>query len=126
MTMGWYQDGLRATAERAGHPLSCSIWKDAVCDCTDTRDLCRECGFPGGHWGSCATAGAREPGMRVVAVADHNLDHDYSEPNDTERPPASVDGRDCYFCGEPATELVHVDMPACDSCKCRAVGRRGK
>jgi len=47
------------------------------------------------------------------------------ERHDTERP-SPMDMRDCYFCGDPATDLVYNGMPACEPCKRRAVGRRDR
>jgi hypothetical protein len=126
MTMGWYQDGLRAMAERAGHPLSCSIWKDAVCDCTDARDLCRECGFPGGHWGSCPIASGYwhprlEPGLGVVHAEELDV-----VASDTDRPPAPEKPTKCYWCGAGYELDVYHGIPSCADCKRRAVGRRSK
>lgn len=102
---------------KESHPLSCSVRKDAVCDCDKVNTVAH---LTWGDW------------VQVRGAADHNLDHDYGdddvEASDTDRPPAgkTILGRQCYFCGNPAEHIVHVDMPACDSCKRRAVGRRSK
>jgi len=107
---------------RPGHPLSCSIWKDAVCDCEPTPMpvmaftpyYCPGCGQSAGK--------VCEPGCKAS-----NIDHAYTEDDDvvasdTDRPPAL--GR-CYWCDRAAVERVH-GMPACDSCKRRAFGRRSQ
>lgn len=46
-----------------------------------------------------------------------------SEPSDTDRPPP-MDLRRCYWCSEPATDIVHGDIPCCEACKRRARGRK--
>lgn len=59
---------------------------------------------------------AAEPALELIEA---------NVPSDTERPPPPpIDQRKCYFCGEPAVDIIHCDMPACDSCKRRALGRR--
>src|SRR5690242_10613571 len=118
-----------ASYERSkGHPLSCSIWKDAVCDCRDAvaKGACPSCGCYGGHSEACTfddinTSVPYTPSQ----LREEAMSRGLVDASDTDRPPPSpVNSKACYFCGAPAEHVVHVDMPACDSCKRRAVGRR--
>ena len=112
-----------------GHPLSCSIWKDAVCDCPpEPRPLpsyfCQGCGsFSDSFGGKC------EPGCGERAVAN-NIDMAFTEDDDvvasdTERPPVEKP-KTCYWCGSRWELDVYHGIPSCVDCKRRAVGRRSK